>query len=105
MAFTIGRMITLAAAAPGLLAKADKAGPSLRKLAALAVEGAKLMKDPALLEVAEAAQQLVGDLGLGGEIPQDEACTPKQAIERIAAGEITPEQQRMFDRETQQSGL
>lgn len=105
MATTIGRIITLLKASPDILAKADKAGPSLRSLAALATQAAVLMKDPALLDLTRAAQALVNDLDFGGAPAAAEIVTPAEAVKRIAAGEITPAQQRLWDRETRSSGL
>lgn len=103
---SISRMIVLASAAPELFAKADKAGPSIRKLLALGAEAAKLMKDPAMADLVEAGQKLVKDLDLGGIIPAaDAVATPKEAIQRIAADDLTPEQRRILSRETFQSGM
>lgn len=108
MSTTLGRFITIASAAPGLLAKADKAGPSLRKFAAMGVEVAGMMKDPAMKDLAEAAQALINELDLGGAVQQAQVVTPAEAIKQIASGNVTPEQQKKleqpFDRETQLFG-
>lgn len=104
MATTIGRFITIATAAPQLLAKADKAGPSLRRLAALGVEIADLLKDPAMKDLVETVQKLITALDLGGDISAAEVVTPKEAIQRIASGDLTPAQQSQFDRATQEFG-
>lgn len=97
-ATTVGRIITVATYAPELFETGDKAGPSLRKLTALGVEAAGLMKDPALLAFLKVVERVVNDLDLGGVVPKSEICTPQEAIKRIAAGDISPDQQRQWDR-------
>lgn len=101
---SIGRLITIASAAPTVLAEADEAGPSLRKLTAMGVESAKLMKDPALLKLAMTVQKLIADLDLGGVVPPEEVVTPKEAIQRIAEGNISPAEQAQMDRASQSFG-
>lgn len=103
MGLTVKRMVTLASWAPRLMIEASAAGSTLEKMMTHIVGLADLSNDPALVVLAKSVQEMVADLELGRD--EDAEVTPKEAIARIAAGEITPEQQRLFDRETQQSGL
>lgn len=99
MALTLGRLITIAAAAPELLADADAAAPELRRLAALLVEGADLMKAPALKKLAERVQRLAADLKIGEDLPAVvPVLTPMKAV-KIAAGNPSPAQQALFSDE------
>jgi len=104
MAHTIGRFITIASAAPELFELSDKAGPELREMAALATRAAVLMKSPGMAALAKRVQKLVSDLDLGGEIAPAEVVTPKEAIKRIAAGEVSPAEQAQMDRASQSFG-
>lgn len=104
MSLTIGRVITLVSWGSRLMAEADEAGPSIKKLMEHAVALADLLDDPGVSKLVKSLQELTNQLELGGVEPS-EVVTPREAIERIAAGEITAEEQRRFDRETQQSGL